>query len=424
MKVLVIGGGGREHAIVWALSRSRMVDKIFCAPGNAGISTMAECIDIKPTDFGALMDFVKYEWIDLTIVGPEDPLSRGIVDSFEKDGRKILGPTRAAAQLESSKSFAKDFMRRHGIPTAEYKTFSSYLQAEDYIRLKGAPLVIKADGLAAGKGVIVAQTQDEAVDAVRLILKDRAFGEAGDRVVIEECLTGEEASFIAFTDGSTIVPMASSQDHKRIFDGDEGPNTGGMGAYSPAPIVTPELEAEIMERIMYPVVRGMKADGIVFKGALYAGVMIRDGHPMVLEFNCRLGDPETQPILARLETDFAELALAVINGTLSELQLSWRHEPAVCVVMAAEGYPGDYKKHAAIEGLDKASALEDVTVFHAGTGFNRDNKVVTTGGRVLGVTALGDTVAEAKARAYEAVGLIKFPGAQYRTDIADRAIKK
>lgn len=423
MKVLVIGGGGREHAIVWALSKSRQVDKIYCAPGNAGIAGIAECLDIKPTDFSALLDFVKYEWIDLTIVGPEDPLSRGIVDAFEKDGRRILGPTRAAAQLESSKAFAKEFMRRHAIPTAEYKTFTSYTQAEDYIRLKGAPLVVKADGLAAGKGVIVAQTQDEAVDAVRMILRDRAFGEAGDRVVIEECLTGEEASFIAFSDGNTIVPMASSQDHKRVFDGDLGPNTGGMGAYSPAPIVTPELEAEIMETIMYPVLRGFRSDGIVYKGALYAGIMVKDGHPMVLEFNCRLGDPETQPILARLDTDFVDLALAVTDGTLDKLDLRWKPDSAVCVVMASGGYPGDYRKGLPIEGLEVAAKMEDVVVFHAGTKF-KDGKISTAGGRVLGVTALGADIASAKARAYEAVGVINFSGAHYRKDIADRAIDR
>ncbi len=421
MKVLVIGGGGREHAICWALSRSRSVDKIFCAPGNAGISSIAECIDIKPTDFGALLDFVKYEWIELTIVGPEVPLSMGIADAFEKEGRRIVGPTRAAAQLESSKAFAKDFMRRHGIPTAAYNTFTSYTQAEDYIRLKGGPMVIKADGLAAGKGVIMAQTYDEAIDAIRMILKDRAFGEAGERVVIEECLTGEEASFIAFTDGHKIVPMASSQDHKRIFDRDEGPNTGGMGAYSPAPVVTPALETEIMERIMYPVLRGMRNDGIVYKGALYAGVMVKDGKPSVLEFNCRLGDPETQPILARLETDFVDLCLAVTDGKLAELELKWRQEAAVCVVMAAAGYPGEYKKGIPIEGLDAASSMQDVVVFHAGTGY-RDGKIVTAGGRVLGVTALGEDIAAAKARAYEAVGKIRFEGAQYRRDIADRAV--
>jgi phosphoribosylamine--glycine ligase len=423
MKVLVIGGGGREHAIVWKLMQSRHVEKVYCAPGNAGISEVAECIDIDPADFDALIDFVKYEWIDLTIVGPEDPLSRGIVDAFEKAGRKILGPGKASARLESSKAFAKDFMRRYGIPSAEYKTFTSYIQAEDYIRLMGAPIVVKADGLAAGKGVFVASTQEEAVSALRTIMKDRAFGAAGDRVVVEQCLTGEEASFMAFSDGNIMLPMASSQDHKRVFDGDMGPNTGGMGAYSPAPVVTGELEEKIMNKIMNPVLRGLRAEGVKYRGVLYAGLMIKDGEPSVLEFNCRLGDPETQPIMARLDTDLVEIALAVVDGRLSETSLSWKPGSSVCVVLASGGYPGSYKKGIPIRGLDNAREIEDVVVFHAGTSF-MDGDIVTSGGRVLGVTALGPDMKAAKERAIAAIGKISFEGMHYRQDIGDRALRR
>ena len=422
MKVLIVGGGGREHAIAWKLSQSQKVDKIYCTPGNAGIAELAECIEVAPDDFGALLDFVKYEWVDLTIVGPEDPLSKGIVDVFEKEGRRILGPTKAAAMLESSKVFAKDFMRRYRIPTAEYKVFSSYIHAEDHVRMMGAPIVIKADGLAAGKGVIVAATVDEAINALRLIMKDRAFGDAGDRVVVEKCLLGEEASFMVFTDGETIVPMVSSQDHKRVFDGDAGPNTGGMGAYSPAPIITPEFEKEIIDTIMRPVIEGMKSDGIKYKGILYAGLMIDNNKASVLEFNCRLGDPETQPVLSRLSTDLLDICLALTDGKLSELEVQWKPEPAVCVVLASKGYPGKYEKGDIIEGLDAAKKIEGVTVFHAGTSFSGKN-IVTNGGRVLGVTALGDDIRSAKVRAYEAIEKIHFNGMHYRKDIADRALK-
>ncbi|TAN45054.1 MAG: phosphoribosylamine--glycine ligase [Nitrospirae bacterium] len=423
MKVLVVGSGGREHAIVWKLSQSRHVDKIYCTPGNAGIADIAECISVDTADFKGLIDFVKYDWIDLTFVGPEEPLSRGIVDAFEKEGRKIVGPTKDAAQLESSKVFSKDFMRRYKIPTAEYKVFTSYPQAEDYVRMKGAPLVIKADGLAAGKGVIVASTVDEAIKAIRLIMKDRAFGDAGDRIVVEECLQGEEASFMAFTDGITIVPMVSSQDHKRVYDEDKGPNTGGMGAYSPAPIVTKELEELVMEKVMRPTILGMKTEGIVFKGILYAGLMIKDGVPNVLEFNCRLGDPETQPVLMRLETDFYEICDAIACQKLSDINISWKDEAAVCVVLASGGYPGKYDKGKIISGLDDAAKTADSYVFHAGTAFD-NGKVVTNGGRVLGVTATGADISAAKAQAYEALNKISFEGMHYRKDIADRAIQR
>ncbi len=423
MKVLVIGGGGREHAIVWKLSRSRHVDKIYCAPGNAGISEIAECIDIGTNQFEALLDFVKYEWIDLTIVGPEEPLSRGIVDAFEKEGRRILGPTKRAAQLESSKVFSKDFMKRYGIPTSEYSVFSSYVHAESYVRMKGTPIVVKADGLAAGKGVFVANTVDEAVNALKLIMKEKVFGEAGDRVVVEECLVGEEASFMAFCDGKTLKAMASSQDHKRIFDGDKGPNTGGMGAYSPAPVVTKDMETQIMEKVMGPVMRGLKAEGIKYKGVLYAGIMIRDGVPYVLEFNCRLGDPETQPVLMRMDADLADVAFGICDEKLAEVDLRWRPESSVCIVIASRGYPGQYEKGKVIEGLDSVKGQKDVFVFHAGTSFV-DDHVVASGGRVLGVTALGTDIRLARDNAYKAIDRIHFDGMQYRKDIAERALKR
>ncbi len=399
------------------------MDKIYCTPGNAGIAEIAECIDVSPNDFDALLDFVKYEWIDLTVVGPEDPLSKGIADAFEKQGRRILGPTSKAAMLESSKSFAKDFMKRYGIPTAEYRVFTSYIQAEDYIRLKGAPIVVKADGLAAGKGVIVAQTVDEAIDALRLIMKEKAFGEAGEKVVVEECLQGEEASFMVFIDGKTVVPMVSSQDHKRVFDNDQGPNTGGMGAYSPAPVITEKLQTLIMEKIMNRALKGFKSEGIKYKGILYAGLMIKDGQPYVLEFNCRLGDPETQPVLSRLDTDFVDIAFAITDEKLHTIKPQWKPEASVCVVLASEGYPGKYEKGKPISGLKEVEEMKDVVVFHAGTAYNGD-ETVTSGGRVLGVTALGKDIKEAKERAYSAIEKIHFDGMHYRKDIADKAINR
>ncbi|MBZ0157269.1 MAG: phosphoribosylamine--glycine ligase [Alphaproteobacteria bacterium] len=423
MKVLVIGGGGREHALVWKLSQSRHVDKIYCVPGNAGIAEMAECLDVGTGNFDELVNLVRYEWIDLTVVGPEEPLSRGIVDAFEKEGRRVVGPTKAAARLEASKVFSKDFMKRHRIPSAEYKVFTSYLHAEDYVRMKGAPIVIKADGLAAGKGVIVAATVDEAIEAIKRIMKDKEFGDAGNRVIVEECLQGEEASFMAFTDGKTIVPMVSSQDHKRVFDNDEGPNTGGMGAYSPAPVVTPELQDLVMEKIMLPTVNGLRAEGIKYKGILYAGLMIKDGVPSVLEFNCRLGDPETQPVLARLDSDLMDIFMAIADEKLAEVEIAWKEDAAVCVVLASKGYPGPYEKGKVIAGLDTAKEVGDAVVFHAGTSFNNGD-VVTNGGRVLGVTGWGKDIGAAKERAYEAVGKICFEGMHYRKDIADKALKR
>jgi len=421
-KVLVVGGGGREHALVWKLSQSPRVKKIFCAPGNAGIAEIAECVDIGAEDLHGLREFAKFEGVDLTVAGPEAPLAKGIVDFFAKEGLKVFGPRAAAARLEGSKQFAKDFMRENGIPTAEYKVFDSYVHAEEYVRLKGAPIVVKADGLAAGKGVFVCGSVEEAVTALRTIMKERAFGEAGAKVVVEQCLKGEEASFMAISDGEVFLPLASSQDHKRIFDNDEGPNTGGMGAYSPAPLVTGELAREIMETVMNPVLRGMKKLGTPFKGVCYAGLMIDDGKPYVLEFNVRFGDPECQPIMVRMESDLYDLMEASVEGGLAGREVAWTDRASVCVVMASEGYPGSYEKGRPIHGLAEAGALEDVTVFHAGTGFE-DGKIVNTGGRVLGVTALGSGIPEAIRRAYEAVSRIHWEGAQYRKDIGAKAAK-
>ncbi len=423
MKVLVIGGGGREHALVWKLRQSPRVDKVYCAPGNAGISEIAECIDIKSDNFEGLIDFVKYNWIDLTVVGPEAPLSEGIVDAFVKEGRRIFGPESAGAQLEGSKQFAKDFMQKYGIPTAEYKTFSSYNQAEEYVRLKGAPIVVKADGLAAGKGVIVAEAVDEAIDALKLIMKDKAFGDAGSKVIVEQCLKGEEASFMILTDGKTVVPLATSQDHKQIFDGDRGPNTGGMGAYSPAPIVTDKMSTEVMKTIIDPMIKGLERERINYRGVIYVGLMICDGRPFVLEYNVRFGDPEAQPILSRLDCDLCDLLKATAEGRLNEIDVTWKDGVSICVVLASEGYPGPYKKGDVIKGLDAFKNSSDVVVFHAGTSHN-NGEVVTSGGRVLGVTALGDDLKSAQDKAYRAIEKINFDGMQFRKDIGDKAIKK
>jgi phosphoribosylamine--glycine ligase len=419
---LVVGGGGREHALVWKLKQSPKVDKIYCAPGNAGISEIAECLDIKADNIDALLDFVKYNWIDLTVVGPEVPLTEGIVDVFVKEGRRIFGPDSSGARLEGSKMFSKDFMQKYGLPSAEYKTFTSYSQAEEYVRLKGAPIVVKADGLAAGKGVVVAETVNEALDALKLIMKDKAFGNAGNRVVVEQCLKGEEASFMILTDGETVVPLVTSQDHKQIFDGDKGPNTGGMGAYSPAPIVTEDLSDEIMRSIIDPLMNGLKHENINYRGVIYVGVMVCDGKPYVLEFNVRFGDPEAQPILARLDSDLFELLKATAEGKLKDVQVSWKSDTSICVVLASEGYPGPYTKGKVIEGLDAFKNDDNVVVFHAGTDLN-NSEVVTSGGRVLGVTALGNSIKAAQDNVYEAVNKIRFEGMQYRKDIADKAIK-
>ena len=355
MKVLVVGGGGREHALVWKVSQSPRVTKIYAAPGNAGMAQLAECVPIKAEDIPGLLAFAKSKAIDLTVVGPEGPLSMGIVDEFTKAGLRIFGPSGKAAVIEASKQFSKDLMKKYHIPSAEYGVFTDRAAAEAYVREKGAPIVVKADGLAAGKGVVVAETVEEALKALDLIMLQKAFGKAGDRVVIEECLKGEEASFMAFTDGKTVVPMASSQDHKRVFDADKGPNTGGMGAYSPAPIVTKKLERRIMETIMVPTVRAMEKEGRLFKGVLYAGVMIHEGEAKVLEFNARFGDPETQPVMSRLDTDLITILEAIVDGTLSKIEIAWKADSAVCVVMASGGYPGNYEKGKEITGVDKAA---------------------------------------------------------------------
>jgi phosphoribosylamine--glycine ligase len=422
MKVLVVGGGGREHALIWKAAQSKRVTKVYAAPGNAGIAAIAECVPIKAEDIEGLLAFARKEAVDLTIVGPEGPLSMGIVDRFTEAGLRIFGPSGKAAIIEGSKQFAKDLMKKYRIPTADYGVFTDKASAEAYIRQKGAPIVVKADGLAAGKGVVVAETVEEAVKALDLIMSEKAFGAAGDRVVIEECLRGEEASFMAFSDGKTVVPMASSQDHKRVFDADKGPNTGGMGAYSPAPIVTKKLEQEVMETIMVPTVRAMEKEGRLFKGVLYAGLMIENGQARVLEYNARFGDPETQPIMARLDTDLIDIIEAILEGRLSRTEVRWKPDSAVCVVMASGGYPGNYEKGREISGLDDAAVLPDAMVFHSGTA-QKNGKTVTDGGRVLGVTGLGRTVAAAIDHAYAAVRVISFEGAHYRRDIGARALE-
>jgi phosphoribosylamine--glycine ligase len=422
MRVLVVGGGGREHALVWKISQSPKVTKIFAAPGNAGIAALAECAPIRAEDIPGLLAFAKAKAIDLTVVGPEGPLSMGIVDEFTKADLRVFGPSRRAAELEASKRFSKDLMKKYHIPTAEYEVFADKAAAAAYVNKKGAPLVVKADGLAAGKGVVVAETVDEALKALDLIMTEKAYGSAGDRVIIEECLRGEEASFMAFSDGRTVVPMASSQDHKRVFDGDKGPNTGGMGAYSPAPVVTDRLERTIMETIMIPTVRAMEKEGRLFKGVLYAGLMIRNGEARVLEFNARFGDPETQPIMARLETDLIEIIEAILDERLSTLKIMWKPESAVCIVMASGGYPGHYEKGREISGLDKVAEKEGVMVFHSGTAV-KNGKFVTDGGRVLGVTGLGPVVAAAIDNAYRGAREISFEGAHYRRDIGARALE-
>ncbi|EOE6857469.1 phosphoribosylamine--glycine ligase [Cronobacter sakazakii] len=428
MKVLVIGNGGREHALAWKAVQSPLVETVFVAPGNAGtaLEPALQNVAISPTDIPALLSFAQAENIDLTIVGPEAPLVIGVVDAFRAAGLKIFGPTKGAAQLEGSKAFTKDFLARHRIPTAEYQNFTGTEPALAYIREKGAPIVIKADGLAAGKGVIVAMTLAEAEAAVLDMLAGNAFGDAGHRIVVEEFLDGEEASFIVMVDGEHVEPMATSQDHKRVGDGDTGLNTGGMGAYSPAPVVTDEVFQRTMERIIWPTVRGMAAEGNTYTGFLYAGLMIdKQGNPKVIEFNCRFGDPETQPIMMRLQSDLVELCLAACEGKLDTVQSQWDARPALGVVMAAGGYPGDYRTGDVIHGLPiEEIANGDGKVFHAGTTLRDDDRVVTSGGRVLCVTALGDSVAQAQARAYRLAEDIHWDDCFCRKDIGYRAIAR
>jgi phosphoribosylamine--glycine ligase len=421
MKVLVVGGGGREHALVWKLSQSPRVKEVFCAPGNGGISQSARCLAIAPDDLEGLVRFGKDEQIDLTVVGPELPLTMGIVNLFQNEGLRIFGATKAAARLEGSKSFAKDLMRHYNIPSARYRVFDDHDEAVAYIKKEGTPIVVKADGLAAGKGVILADTVQEAVEALDAIMVKRVFGKAGARVVIEERLEGEEASFIAFSDGEHVLPLASSQDHKAVYDADQGPNTGGMGAYSPAPVVTPAVHDRIMNQIMIPTVKALAAEGHPYEGVLYAGLMIKEGEPKVLEFNCRLGDPETQPIFMRMGGDLIPVIEACIEGDLTGMEISWDLRTSVCVVMASQGYPGSYEKGKRIQGLEKVKEMDGVYVFHAGTAF-KDGTYVTAGGRVLGVTGLGKGIKEAMAITYRAVSEITWEGVHFRTDIGKKAL--
>ncbi len=421
MKILVIGSGGREHALAWKIAQNKAVSRVYVAPGNAGTATNPDMVNVPISSVTDLLAFAQKEQIGLTIVGPEAPLSQGVVDVFRANNLKIFGPTKAAAQLESSKDFAKAFMQRHGIPTAKYQTFTDAQKAHDYVSAEGAPIVVKADGLAAGKGVVVAMNLDEAHAAIDAMLADNKLGSAGSRVVIEEFLTGEEASFIVMVDGKNILALATSQDHKRLLDGDQGPNTGGMGAYSPAPCVTPEIHARALREVIRPTVEGMAKDGIPYTGFLYAGLMISpDGSIKTLEFNCRMGDPETQPIMLRLKSDFVALAEHAIAGTLNLAEAEWDRRTALGVVMASHNYPDTPRLGDEITGLPKY--VQDAQVFHAGTQL-KDCKVVTSGGRVLCVTALGETVKFAQQQAYKIVNDIKFDGAQHRTDIGFRAIK-
>jgi phosphoribosylamine--glycine ligase len=422
VKLLVIGSGGREHAMAWKLTQSPRVQKVFVAPGNGGMATENGLENLSLNDFSQLIDFCKKEQIHLTVVGPEAPLAAGIVDAFQEAGLEIFGPLRAAAQLEASKDFAKQFMVRHGLPTAKHATFTNAADAKAHVEKQGAPIVIKADGLAAGKGVVVAATVAEAKAAIDLMLVENRLGDAGARVVVEEFLDGEEASFIVMADGAHTLPLATSQDHKRLKDGDQGPNTGGMGAYSPAPVVTPELHARVMREIIQPAIAGMAKDGTPYTGFLYAGLMIdKAGNPKTLEFNCRLGDPETQPIMLRLKSDLLALVEHALEGTLDRAAVDWDRRSALGVVLAAGGYPDEPRKGDEITGLPKAT--EDCRVFHAGTKLD-GKRVVTNGGRVLCVTALGDSLKMARTRAYEAADSIRFEGMQYRKDIGHRALKK
>lgn len=423
MKILVIGSGGREHALVWKLHQSPRVKSIYCAPGNAGTRKYATNVDIRANDIHGLARFALQQKIDLTIVGPEDPLTLGVVDLFEKKGLRIYGPSAAAAELEGSKVFTKNFLKKYTIPSAAYKVFTKPGPARKYIDKIGAPCVVKADGLAAGKGVFVAMTRAEAKKAVDLIMKDKAFGTAGNQVIVEEFLQGEEASFIAFTDGESVLPLPSSQDHKAVFDGDRGPNTGGMGAYSPAPVLTEELAMRVMSEVMLPTLRGMAAEGRPYKGMLYAGMMINKERMDVLEFNCRFGDPECQPLLMRMRSDLVDVIEAAIEGRLDKIELDIDPRPTVCVVMSSQGYPGKYATGKPISGLARAEKIDDVVVFHAGTAI-QNRRTVTAGGRVLGVTAIGSDIGKAIDKAYQAVDLIRWAGCYYRHDIGHRALSR
>lgn len=421
MKVLIVGGGGREHALAWKINQSSRVKKIFCAPGNAGIAQLAECVDIKDSNIPAIVDLVRREKIDLTVVGPEAPLVAGLVDNLEREGYPVFGPRQRAAEIEGSKVLAKNIMYKYSIPTARYAVFDNAQKARDYIKQLGGPCVVKADGLAAGKGVIVAGDEQTALAAVNDIMESKVFGAAGNRVVVEECLQGEEASLLAFTDGEHVVPMLAAQDHKQVYDNDTGPNTGGMGAYAPAPVLTPELTRQVMEKVMIPAVRGMAAEDRPYRGVLYAGLMMTEQGPQVLEFNARFGDPETQPLLMMLESDLVDVMEALLAGELNKVNLRWYEGACVCVVLASGGYPGPYGKGEVITGL--ADLPPGVVAFHAGTEY-KGGQVVTAGGRVLGITARAAGIPEAIELAYQGVSRVKFNGMHYRRDIGKKAISR
>jgi len=421
MKVLVVGSGGREHALAWKLAQSPLLTKLYCAPGNPGIADVAECVNIPAEAIGPLMTFADREKIDLTIVGPEDPLADGIVDAFADERLLCFGPNRRAAEIESNKAFAKNLMKKHGIPTPAFQVFDSLDGAKDYVENREPPMVVKAFGLAKGKGVFICTDRGDAFKAVDAIMKEGIFGDAGNRVIIEDCLSGPEASMLAITDGRTILPLPSAQDHKRIFDNDRGPNTGGMGAYSPAPVVTDDITDRVEREIIIPTIHAMNREERPYRGVLYAGIMITQDGPSVLEYNCRFGDPETQPVM-RLKSDLLPILHAAASGELEKAEVEWDTRPAVCVVMASGGYPGKHDKGKVIEGLDDVKKMKDVQVFHAGTAV-KNGKIVTAGGRVLGVTALGDNLRAAVNRAYEAVQKIHFDGAHFRKDIARRALR-
>jgi phosphoribosylamine--glycine ligase len=423
MKILIIGSGGREHALAWKIKRSPLVKKIYCAPGNGGIAQISECVDIEPTDIERLVKFAKEHRVDLTVVGPEAPLVEGIVDRFEKEGLMVFGPSQMASQLEGSKVFAKEFMHRWSVPTAPFKIFYSYENAKDFLKNAQFPLVVKADGLASGKGVFVCGSFKEGEEAIRKIMNERIFKEAGDKIVIEECLVGQEVSILAISDGENYLVLDSAQDHKRIFDDDLGPNTGGMGAYSPAPIMDEDLLNKIEARIIEPTIRGMRREGTPFKGVLYAGLMITAQGPMTLEFNVRLGDPETQVILPRMKNDLVEIMYAACEGRLNGVNLIWEKKPCVCVVMSSGGYPGKYENGFEIKGLESIKESVDTIVFHAGTKKEGD-KIVTSGGRVLGVTSLGKDIEDAIHKVYQAVEKIKFDHCFFRRDIGAKALKR
>ena len=423
MQVLVIGGGGREHTLVWKLAQSKSVTKIYAAPGNPGMKGLAECVDLDIADLDGLADWAEKHAIDLTVVGPEAPLVAGIVDVFKARGLTIFGPSAKAAEIEGSKIFSKELMEKYGVPTAFFKVCDNLADARAFVEEKGAPIVIKADGLAAGKGVVVAMTKDEALDALDDMMGHHKFGSAGNRVVIEEFMEGEEASLLAFTDGKTIVPMLAAQDHKRVNDGDQGPNTGGMGAYCPAPVMTAALKEKTVKEVLRPIVDALAKEGRPYSGCLYAGLMIKGDSVKVVEFNARFGDPETQVVLPLLQSDLAEIMAACAKGTLQPEMVEWSDKAAVCVVMASGGYPGSYKKGLPITGLKAAGAMEDVVVFHAGTR-EEDGKILTNGGRVLGVTAVANDIPSAQQKAYDAVDKIHFEGAHFRQDIAWRALRR